>query len=105
MYCAAHFAVASASLVEAHETAGLIETLFARSLDAAVKGEGGREVREWVKRVRSAPEHKDLLQLAVSLRDIASRGDAERQLCRDILDAISRWTEKHSTISTGYFSF
>ncbi|OLE55675.1 MAG: hypothetical protein AUG51_01690 [Acidobacteria bacterium 13_1_20CM_3_53_8] len=102
---AAHFADAIASLVEAHETAGLIETLFARSLDAAMKGDDGREVREWVKRVRSAPEHKDLLQLAISLRDIASRGDAERQLCRDILDSLARWTEKRSTISTGYFSF
>lgn len=102
---AAHFADAIASLVEAHETAGLIETLFARSLDAAIKGGDSREVRAWVKRVRSAPEHKDLLQLALSLRDVASRGDAERQLCRDVLEALARWTEKRSTISTGYFSF
>lgn len=104
---AAHFADAIATLVDAHETAGLIETLFEHS---AGNGKGGartnqNELREWLKGVRSAPEHRDLLLLAVSLRDIASRGDAERELCRDVLEALARFTEKQASAGMSYLSF
>jgi GAF domain-containing protein len=104
---AAHFADAIATLVDAHETAGLIETLFEHSAADANGSEqnNGAELREWLKRVRSAPEHRDLLQLAVSLRDIATRGDAERELCRDVLEALARFTEKQSSTQISYFGF
>lgn len=107
MDLAAHFADAIATLVDAHETAGLIETLFEHS---AAEGNGGgpnkgADLRRWLKRVRSAPEHRDLLQLAVSLRDIATRGDAERELCRDVLEALARFTEKQSSTQISYFGF
>ncbi len=109
---AAHFADAIATLVDAHETAGLIETLFQRSLaigngttkktDASVDA----DLRQWLKKVRSAPEHRDLMSLAVSLRDIVGRGDQERELCRDILDALARYTEKSAAgSSTSYMGF
>jgi hypothetical protein len=39
------------------------------------------------------------------LRDVANRGDAERELCRDILDALAKYTEKRSASSTSYFGF
>ena len=107
---AAHFADAIATLVDAHETAGLIESLFERSIKTggegvAKGGETGAALRAWLKDLRSAPEHRDLMQMAVSLRDIASRGDAERELCRDVLDALARFTEKRSASSTSYFGF
>jgi signal transduction protein with GAF and PtsI domain len=105
---AAYFADAIAALVDAHETAGLVETLFELSVKSAASKKGGeqagRAVREWLQEVRTAPEHKDLMALAISLRDIASRGDAERQLCRDILDTLARFTER-STPSTTYLGF
>lgn len=104
---AAHFADAIATLVDAHETAGLIETLFEHSASDE-KGTGlesGSQLRQWLKGVRSAPEHLDLLQLAVSLRDIASRGEAERELCRDVLEALARFTEKQSSAGMGYLGF
>jgi GAF domain-containing protein len=107
---AAHFADAIATLVDAHETAGLIESLFTRSIKATGEGaaegpEAGTDLRQWLKDLRSAPEHRDLMQMAVSLRDIANRGDAERELCRDVLDALARYTEKRSASSTSYFGF
>jgi putative methionine-R-sulfoxide reductase with GAF domain len=108
---AAHFADAIATLVDAHETAGLVETLFERSVKAGVKGgaKGGekvsRQLLEWLGEVRSAPEHRDLLLLAVRLRDIAGRGDAERALLRDVLEALDRFTGKKATSGAGYFSF
>jgi GAF domain-containing protein len=107
---AAHFADAIATLVDAQETAGLIETLFDRSVKTGAEGaaKGGassKDLRDWLKSVRSAPEHRDLMQMAVSLRDVAARGDAERELCRDVLDALAKYTEKRSASSTSYFGF
>jgi signal transduction protein with GAF and PtsI domain len=109
---AAHFADAIATLVDAHETAGLVETLFERSVkSAASKGEAknaggkGGDLLEWLRKVRSAPEHRDLLVLAIRLRDIAGRGDAERALCRDVLEALDRFTGKKSASGASYFGF
>lgn len=105
---AAHFADAIATLVDAHESAGLIETLFEHSTKgeggaAGVEEEGGgAALRRWLRELQAAPEHRDLLQMAVSLRDVASRGDAERELCRDVLDALARFTEKRAAASSGY---
>jgi transcriptional regulator with GAF, ATPase, and Fis domain len=106
---AAHFADAIATLVDAHETAGLVETLFERSVKASErsgeKNDAGKsaDLLKWLKEVRSAPEHRDLLLLAVRLRDIAGRGDQERALCRDVLEALDRFTEKKSASGLSYF--
>jgi GAF domain-containing protein len=107
---AAHFADAIATLVDAHETAGLIESLFSRAIKTAGEGaaegqETGGDLRQWLKELRSAPEHRDLMQMAVSLRDIAGRGDAEREMCRDLLEALARYTEKRSASSMSYLGF
>lgn len=109
---AAHFADAIATLVDAHETAGLIETLFQRSLASGngaskkTAASDNADLRQWLKKVRSAPEHRDLMALAVSLRDIVGRGDAERELCRNVLDALARYTEKSAAgSSTSYMGF
>jgi signal transduction protein with GAF and PtsI domain len=106
---AAHYADAIATLVDAYEAAGLVEILFERMIGGGkgAKNEGldGKEVRQWLKKVRSAPEHRDLLLMAVSLRDITSRGDAERELCRDVLDALARYTDKSSASGFNYLGF
>lgn len=108
---AAHYADAIATLVDAYEAADLVEILFERML-AGGKGtakkeqaSSGAELRKWLKKVRSAPEHRDLMLMAVSLREIASRGDAERELARDMLDALARYTEKNSASGMTYLGF
>lgn len=107
---AAHYADAIATLVDAYESAGLVEILFERIVGGgkgAKKPEtpSGAEVRKWLKKVRSAPEHRDLLLMAMSLRDIATRGDAERELCRDVLDALARYTDKSAASGFSYLGF
>jgi transcriptional regulator with GAF, ATPase, and Fis domain len=100
---AAHFADAIAMLVNAHEMAGLVEAIFSRSVKAVSKEEEfEKDLDKWLKSVRAAPEHKDLISLAISLRKIACKGEAEREMCRDVLDALSTWTEKRSTSISGY---
>jgi transcriptional regulator with GAF, ATPase, and Fis domain len=107
---AAHFADAIATLVDAHERASLVEKLFER-LIGGLRGNSDGEIysrkklRRWLSEMRSAPEHRDLIQIAVALRDVAARGDAERELCREMLDALSRFTERTGSHTTGYFSY
>lgn len=101
---AARFADAIAGLVDSYELAVLIESLFTHSLRTQTS-EGAGDLSEWLKTVDAAPEHRDLLLIAVGLRDIVSRGEAEREVCRDILESIARFTKKRSSSGSGYFNF
>lgn len=115
---AARFADTIAELVAAHERAGLVEMLFRRAVEHAA-GTGGAtrgrrtraeasspadDMQRWLGEVRAAPEHRELLSLAVSLREIAGRGEAERRLCRDIIDSLARWAgERLPSRGVSYF--
>jgi hypothetical protein len=107
---AAYFADAIARIIDVHEIAELIESLFARSLKTLVAQTEGREdssseLREWANSLGAAPEHRDMLLLWISLRQIFSRGDAERELCRDLLSVLAEFTEKRSAANSSYSDF
>jgi sigma-B regulation protein RsbU (phosphoserine phosphatase) len=101
---AAQFADAIARLVDAYELAQVVESLFHQSIRSSGE-EGGEALRQWLQNVDAAPEHRDLLMLAVSLREIVSRGDAEREMCRDLLETVARFTEKRSASGSSFFNF
>lgn len=107
----AYFATAISPLVEAYEIAGLVESLFERAMEQAraSSSDDGQKMseslRQWLKKTRATSEHRDLMLLAVTLRDIASRGDAEREMCRDVLSALARFTEKESGSGANYLVF
>ena len=106
---AARFADAIAHLLNAYELAVLVEELFNRTVKASVTsggpGQGDNDLREWLKSADAAPEHRDLLLLAISLRGIVGRGQAEREMCRDLLETLARFTEKRSASNSSYFNF
>ena len=106
---AARFADTIAHLLSAYELAVLIESLFDRTVKATVgdseTGKGENELREWLKSTDAAPEHRDLLLQVISLREIVGRGEAEREMCRDLLETLARFTEKNSASSSSYFNF
>ncbi len=106
---AAHFADTIAHLLNAYELAVLVESLFDRTIKTSVTpGESGQvdnELRDWLKSSEAAPEHRDLLSLAVSLREIVGRGQAEREMCRDLLETLARFTAKTSASGSDYFNF
>ena len=95
---AARFADAIASLVRAYESAKLF-----RDLGQKIVGGGDGfdvdEVRDWLEGFRGSAEHRDMMDLAVMLREIANRGEAERRLCRDILAAMLRYTQQDTGTS------
>jgi len=95
---AALFAEAVASLVNAYESAKLFRELGDKMMEGqdAAKFD---EVRQWLRELRSATEHKEMLDLAILIREIASRGEAEREMCREVLEAIVKFSDSKSETS------
>ena len=92
-----HFADAIARLVDAFEIAQLVESLFDYSVKASMSSTQPASVendlREWLERSPAPAEHRDLMLLWISLREIITRGGAEREFCRDLLQTIARFTQ------------
>lgn len=94
---AAMFADAIASLVHAYQSAKLF-----RDLGEQMLGDGSSDtpdVRAWLASLRDAPEHREMMDLAVLVRDVANRGDAERSFAREVLESVIRYSENKD----GYF--
>jgi signal transduction protein with GAF and PtsI domain len=100
---AARFADAIARLVDSYELALVVEALFTRTINAR-DDENSADRAKWLDSVDAAPEHRDLVTLWMSLREIVSQGDAEREMLRDLLAALARFTDKRSA-SSSYFNF
>lgn len=99
---AAFFADAIASLIGAYESAKLLKGLSDKVLSSA-DPVGLADVQDWLGSIRGNPEHRDLMGLALLLREIASRGDAERAMCREILETILRFSD--SKTDTSYLGY
>lgn len=99
---AALFAEAVAALVNAYESANLFQELGKRMLekDGSVDF---TEVREWLGNIRSTAEHREMIDLALLVREISSRSLSDRTLCREILEAILR--HSNSGKETSFLSF
>lgn len=100
MDIAAIFADTIASLVNVYEIAELSKNFSNKILSG---GEKFNEIREWLKGVRDSAEHKEMIDLALILKEIAGRGDNERRMCRQILEAILEYTD--SMTETSYLNF
>jgi len=96
----ARFADAIGSLIDEYEIAHLVEALVNYSIKASATATSSSaresDLREWLERSSAAAEHRDLLMLWVSLREIVARGGAERKFCRDLLEMIARFTKGQS---------
>ncbi len=92
---AAHFADAIASLVNAYESAKLF-----RDLGEKIVGTDEdldiTSVREWLRDLRSSSEHSEMMDLAILIREVASRGESERRICKEILESVLRYSDSKS---------
>ena len=84
---AAIYADAIASLVNAHEAASLLRALSTKVISGENESDLA-EIRVWLAGLRDSAEHRERMDLAMLLREVASRGDAERRLCTQLLEAI-----------------
>jgi signal transduction protein with GAF and PtsI domain len=99
---AALFGDAIASLVAAYESAKLFRDLGQKIIDDDAELDV-TEIRGWLAALRGSTEHREMLELAVLLREIAGRGDAERELSRDLLSAILKYSDAKA--ETSYLGF
>lgn len=95
---AAQFAESLASLVNAYELALVFRELSEKLLHEE-EGTDSEGIRNWLKNLRASYEHREMIDLAILVREIAGRGEAERKLCRDLLEAISNYSKNHSDTS------
>jgi signal transduction protein with GAF and PtsI domain len=95
---AALFAEAIASLVNAYESAKVFRELGEKMLNAEQETAFG-EVRDWLKAVRATPEHREMIELALMVRELASRGEAERRLCQELLESVLKYSESNRETS------
>jgi len=96
------FAEAIASLVNAYESAKLFRDLGDKMITAPEKLKLD-EMREWITDLRETTEHKEMIELALTVRELAGRGNAERRMCREILESILRYSENEA--ETSFLSF
>ena len=88
---AAIYAEAMSSLVNAYEGARIAWELSDKLLFDS-KTLGLDEVRTWLGDLREASDHKEMIDLAVLVREVSLRGDAERRLNKEILEAFLRFS-------------
>lgn len=60
-------------------------------------------MREWVSNLRETTEHKEMIELALIVRELAGRGDAQRRMCREILESVLRYSVDEA--ETTFLSF
>jgi hypothetical protein len=88
---AAAFADAVASLVNAYQSAKLFRDLGGRMLSS--EDQSAAAIREWLSEVRETAEHREMIDLALLIRDVAQRGESQRLLAREILESVIRFSE------------
>lgn len=99
---AAIYADSIAALVNAYEAAKLFSDLSNKVLSSS--GElDFTDVRNWIANLRGSSENRERLDLAVLIREVSGRGDAERKLCRELLEAIIRFSDEKG--ETSYLSY
>ena len=86
------FAEAIGSLVNAYESAKLFRDL-GQKIVGTEEDMDIQSVRDWLGELRSSAEHREMMDLAVLIREVASRGEAERALCREVLESVLRFSE------------
>ncbi len=99
---AAFYADAIAPLISAYESASLVRDLSEKVVSTGEETDLA-EVRDWLANLRQTTEYTEMLEIAALLREIASRGDAERAMCRNILETILQYSDSKS--ETGYFGY
>ncbi|MGB7207994.1 MAG: GAF domain-containing protein [Pyrinomonadaceae bacterium] len=95
---AAFFAEAVASLVNAYESAKLFRDMGERVL-AGDSTDDIAEVRNWLHGLRDSAEHREMMDLAILVREIANRGEAEQAMCRELLESILRFSDSKTDVS------
>ncbi len=96
------YADAVAALVNSYEAAKLVRDLSTKTLASSDEGDLA-SMRQWLSSLRRSNEHIERMELAILLRELADRGDAERHLCKQLLETMLRYSDEKGEVS--YLSY
>lgn len=96
---AAVFAEAVAALVAAYESAKVLRAL-ADHIISDDDRETVDELRSWLVSLRESASHREMMDLAILLQELVNRGEAERKICRELLNALLDYS--NSKADAGY---
>lgn len=88
---AAFFAEAIAPLVSIYETARSFRSLGEKLISVESQEEFD-EIRSWLTGIRETEEHKQMLDLAILVREFSRAGEKERDMCREILETFLKYS-------------
>ncbi len=94
MELAAIYADTIAGIVNAYESASLFKDLSKRILSEE-DSSSFSDIQNWLKKLRNTTHHKDMIELAILVYEISHRGEAERNLCKEILNSIVNFTDNN----------
>lgn len=105
---AARYAEPIARLVETYELAQMIESLFnfvaQSTLTTSTPTQREEMQRAWLESYTTSPANRDFLSLWFSLREVMNAGDAERKLCRELLESLGNFA-KNRAGGSGLFGY
>jgi tryptophan 2,3-dioxygenase len=87
---AAVYAEAIAALVNAFLASQLTADLAARICEEKDSSDI-EAVTGWIEDLKGKQEHKDLLELAVLVKEVSEKSDQHRKLCKEILESIIKF--------------
>ena len=93
------FAEVIASLVNSYEAANVVCDLSEKILFSEKDAARFEDLRGWLTGIRQADAHREMLELALLVREIAKRGERERLMCREILESIRRFADNQEEMS------
>lgn len=96
------YADAIAALVDSYYAARLLKELSSRVIGSA-EAETTEQVRAWLGSIRDSSGHRERLDLALLVRELARRGDSERRLARELLESLLKYSDTmNETSYLGY---
>ena len=99
---AAVYAEVISALVGAYESAKLFSR-FADKMLSEKETMNFRQVGEWLENLRDSAEYKEMIDMAVLVRELSNLGESERKMCIGILKSVLKFAKGKN--ETGFLSF
>lgn len=98
---AAFFAEPIATLVNTYETLVMYKNLYDEIFDSD-KELNLDDLRNWLKGIRGNQNHKEMLDLAVLIREVSMQGETELRLCKQILENFLNYSKDNLESKLSY---
>jgi signal transduction protein with GAF and PtsI domain len=81
-----------ASLVNAYESVKAFYNLGQKLFENYDKRDI-EEIKNWLYSIRSSKEHSQMIELSLLIRELASQGELEQKLCKDLLNILLKYSK------------